>query len=193
MERLRHIFMVLPIVALLCGGCNLNRTPEPTATISSDQVLLTAQAIAQQTLEASTPTITNTAVPPTDTVPAETPTPADTATPASPIVTADYNSNVRAGPGEEYEIIDFLLIGQSANVAGRNDESEIGTWWFIRRIGEGKDGWIWAGAVTLSGSDAGVPVLERPPTSTPSPEPTDKPAPSDTPGPTAVPTDTPTT
>ena len=121
MQPFRHIYLVLPIVAALCGGCNLSRTPEPTATISSDQVLLTAQAIAQQTLEASTPTITKTSVPPTDTVPAETLTPTETPTPTSPIVTADYNSNVRAGPGEEYEIIDFLLIGQTANVAGRNE------------------------------------------------------------------------
>ncbi len=191
MGRLRAILTASLLSATLLAGCALSRGPEPTATISPDEVLLTAQAIARQTLEATTPTPTRTPIPPTDTVPAESPTPIDTATPASPIVTADYNSNVRAGPGEEYEIIDFLLIGQSANVAGRYDDSPIGTWWFIRRIGEqGRDGWIWGGAVTLGGSALGVPVLEAPPTSTPSPEPTEKPSPSDTPGPTAAPTET---
>ncbi|MCZ6529185.1 MAG: hypothetical protein O6949_02480, partial [Chloroflexi bacterium] len=58
-------------------------------------------------------------------------------------------------------------------------------WWLIRRFGEaGRDGWVWSGAVTLSGNEAGVPVLEPPPTPTPTPseEPTGPPpTPSDTP------------
>jgi uncharacterized protein YraI len=103
------------------------------------------------------------------------------------VITADYNANVRRGPGEEYEIVDFVLAGEQADVIGRYDDSPIGTWWLIQRIGEGRNGWVWAGAVTLSGNDFGVPAVEPPPTSTPSPEPTGPAAPTDTPTPTGTP------
>lgn len=153
----------------------------PTETPSADQVLQTAQAMAEATLAAETPTATR--VPPTATpdIPTQTPTPVLTATPSSPIVTADYNANVRRGPGESYEAIDIFLAGAQGNVVGRYDNSPIGTWWFIERIGEGLNGWVWSGAVTLSGSAVGVPVLALPPTSTPTPEPTSPPQPTATP------------
>lgn len=172
----------------LLSACNLpSREPE-SPTPSSDQVLQTAQAIAQTTLDAATSTPTS--VPPSETpgTPTETFTPEATSTPSVTMVTADYNANVRGGPGEEYDIIDFILAGEQADVAGRYDNTPIGTWWFIRRTGElGRDGWVWGGAVTLSGSEAGVPVLEPPPTPTPSPEPTSPPDPT-----TETPTPTPT-
>lgn len=174
-------------LAALLSACNLPGREEATATPSSDQVLQTAQAIAAATLSAVTDTPTP--LPPTDTPspPTETPTPAATATPSSPVITADYNANVRNGPGEEYEVIDFLLAGDQANAIGRYDDSPIGTWWLIERIGEGLSGWVWSGAVTLSGSDLGLPVLEPPPTSTPSPEPTGEPVPTNTPTATGTP------
>ncbi len=177
--------MVLAAAAAL-AGCNRPGAETPTETPSSDQVLLTAQAIAEATMAAVTATPTR--VPPTDTpeVPTDTPTPMLTATPSSPIITADYNANIRNGPGEIYEVIDVILAGSQGNVIGRYDNSPIGTWWYIERIGEGLNGWVWDGAVTLSGSALGVPALEAPPTSTPSPEPTSPPQPTDTP--TATPT-----
>lgn len=159
-------------------GCNLPGGETPTETPSSDQVLQTAQAIAEATLAAVTPTPTR--VPPTVTpdVPTATPTTASTATPSSPIVTANYNANIRNGPGEIYLVVDVILAGAQGNVVGRYDNSPIGTWWYIERIGEGLNGWVWDGAVSLSGSTLGVPVLEAPPTSTPSPEPTGEPQPT---------------
>jgi uncharacterized protein YgiM (DUF1202 family) len=173
--------------AALLAACNLPGQEQSTATPSSEDVLQTAQAIVAATL--SVVTDTPSPLPPTDTpgLPTETPTPPATATPESPLITADYNANVRRGPGEEYEIVDFILAGEQADVIGRYDDSAIGTWWLIQRIGEGRNGWVWAGAVTLSGSDFGVPPVEPPPTSTPTPEPTGPPVSTDTPTPTATP------
>jgi uncharacterized protein YraI len=107
-------------------------------------------------------------------------------------VQARYNANVRRGPGENYEAIDVFYEGSSAEVLGRYDHPATGVWWFIDRIGEGLNGWVWGGAVLFSGNPASVPYFEAPPTSTPSPEPTQAPpstlAPSETPAPSATPT-----
>lgn len=173
------------------SACNFSSQDAATPTPSSEQVLQTAQAIAQATLDAATPT--QTSAPPTDTPgpPTETFTPEPTGTPSIPTAVADYNANIRNGPGEEYEIIDFILAEEAGEIVGRYDDTPIGTWWLIRRFGEaGRDGWVWSGAVTLSGNEAGVPVLEPPPTptSTPSEQPTAPPAPpSETPAATATP------
>jgi len=185
---LRTASWLVPVVlaASLMAGCNFSGAPDATATISPDQVLLTAQAIAAATLQAVTPSATPSPLPPSETPILETATPAPTATPGSPILTAIYNANIRFGPGEEYPVIDFLLAGQTADVVGRNDDTPIGTWWLIERPQLGTDGWIWSGAVEVSGSTGGVPLVEKPPT----PEPTK--GPSKTPGPTSAPSATPT-
>ncbi|NOR89541.1 MAG: hypothetical protein GQ524_04735, partial [Anaerolineales bacterium] len=57
---------------------------------------------------------------------------------------------------------DFFLEGQRAFVVGRFESETNGTWWYIRRIDVGKDGWIWSGAVTLTGDVSGIPILEAP-------------------------------
>lgn len=178
----RWLFGAILLFAL--GACNLSSQEASTPTPSSEQVLVTARAIAQSTLDAASPTPT--LAPPTDTPgpPTETSTPGPTDTPSITTAVADYNANIRSGPGEEYEIIDFILAEEAGEIVGRYDDTPIGTWWLIRRFGEtGRDGWVWEGAVTLSGNEASVPVLEPPPTPTPTQEP---------PGPTPTPSETPT-
>jgi hypothetical protein len=161
---------VLALVGL--AGCRALRGEPPTPTLSSDDVLQTAEAIAEQTRQATTPTATRTPVPPSPTVPLETPTSAFTPTPSTAAVTANYNANVRTGPGEGYPVIDFLLQGEAADVVGRFDNPQTGRWWSIRRRGRGLDRWIWGGAVTFSGAEAAVPFLPAPPTPTKAPDPT---------------------
>lgn len=166
------------------SACNFSSQEADTPTPSSEQVLQTAQAIAQATIDSATSTPT--LAPPTDTPgpPTETFTPEPTGTPSIPTAVANYNANIRSGPGEEYEIIDFILAEEAGEIVGRYDDTPIGTWWFIRRFGDaGRDGWVWSGAVTLSGSEAGIPILEPPPTPTPTEEPTGPPPPSETPPP----------
>lgn len=167
-------YLSLFLVALLLVGCNFGAPAGPTEapTLSSDDVLRTAEAIAQATRNAATATSTRAPATPTATVVAETATPEPTATPSSPVLTADYNANVRSGPDEVFDAIDFLLQGDQAEVVGRYLNEENGTWYYIRRIDEGRDGWIWAGAVTFFGNENVIPELESPPTPTPGPSPT---------------------
>jgi uncharacterized protein YgiM (DUF1202 family) len=161
------------LILSLTAGCRGGASGTPT--LSSDDVLRTAQAIAQQTRSAPTDTpspIPETATP---TVPAPTLPPTGTATPIFAAVTAKYNVSVRSGPGEEYPIVDLFLQGQTAQVIGRFDDSPIGTWYLVTRIGQGINGWVWSGAADFSGDAAGVPVLAAPPTPGPGEEATPTP------------------
>lgn len=171
--------MKLPAVALLLfaavlvGGCTFGSS-RATPTLTSDQAMSTAEAIAQLTSQAITPTSSALPASPTTTPTLATSTPAPTASSTSPIATAKYTVAVRAGPGEVYEQIDIFLQGQTADVYGQYTDPAIGLWYYLHRIGAGKDGWVWSGAVDFSGNPAQVPPMDAPPTpsgpsSTPTP------------------------
>lgn len=166
--------IVLSVLAytLLAAACGRGPSPSATPTLTSQDILATAQAIAEATRLAASPTPPPPTFTPTATPILETATPTVTATPIAPTVTATYNANVRMGPGEDYPVIDFLLTGQQGNVLGRYDKSPIGSWYYIKRIGTGLNGWVYSGAVTVGGDLSKVPVWEAPPTPTPGPSPT---------------------
>ena len=155
--------VVVPVgllaLAGLAAGCS--GAGRGTPTPSAEDVIRTAEAMAEQTRQAATPTSSPTPVTPTATFKPVTPTVAVTPTPAvsGPVVTADYPVTVRVGPGETYAQVDLLLTGQMARVVGRFDDTPIGTWYLLQRIGVGKDGWVWSGAVTLVGDPALIPVV----------------------------------
>ena len=159
----RNRILILVIVAYVAlSGCGAASSGETTPTRSSEEVLETVQAYAEQTRQVTMQTVPPTPVTPSPTVPQDTPTPVLTATPSIPLVTADYNAFVREGPDESYRNIDFFLEGQTAEVVGQYMNEETGTWWYIRRIEGGKDGWVWSGAVTFAGNVGVVLHLEPP-------------------------------
>jgi hypothetical protein len=156
-KRLMPTILVALAMALVACSGGAGGTPTPSA----DDVIRTAEAMAEQTRQAATATLSPTTVTPTATSEPTTPTIAVTVTPEvlGPVVTANYPVKVRSGPGEEYEEVDLFLTGQMARVVGRFDDTSIGTWYLVQRIDVGKDGWVWAGAVTLAGDAAAVPVV----------------------------------
>jgi len=168
------------LAAFILSACTLGAGPTGTPTLTSVEVVLTAEAEALLTREAASPTPTRLLHTSTPSAPPISPTPAATATATSALATADYNANVRSGPGAFYDWIDFFLQGQTATVVGRYESEVDGTWWSIQRIGEGRDGWVWGGAVTVTGDLTAVPYLVPPSTPTPGPSAT------------VVPTETPT-
>ncbi|HSR47671.1 MAG TPA: SH3 domain-containing protein [Anaerolineales bacterium] len=153
------------LAGLVAAGCR--STPPGTPTLSSEEILATAQAIAELTRNA--PTSTPSPVPATSTPTAipVTSTPSATATLDFPAAVAKYNVSVRSGPGEEYPIVDLFLQGQTAQIIGRFDNTTIGTWWSVIRIGQGINGWVWSGATDVTGDTSRVPILEAPPTPEP--------------------------
>jgi hypothetical protein len=166
----------LTLAALALAGCTLSSGSGSTPTLTSDEVIQTAQAGAQQTRQAYTPTATRVVESPTPSAPALSATPESSATPTSALATADQTANVRTGPGTAFDWVDFLYQGQSAEIVGRYESDSEGTWWFIHRVGQGLDGWVWGGVITTSGDLSGVPFLVSPPTPTPGPSPTPVPS-----------------
>jgi hypothetical protein len=157
------------ILALLClgsTGCSLGTGTASSPTPSADDVIRTAEAMAEATRSAATATPSPSPIPPTPTASLATDTPVPSPTSTSPIVTADYNANVRSGPDESYPVIDVFLQGQTADVVATNNNLSSGpsggTWYLLHRIGGGLDGWVFSGAVTLSGDLSTVPYQDVP-------------------------------
>lgn len=153
--------MGLVLLLAACQGAGARSTP----TRTTEELLGTARARAESTRAATFQTPPPTPITPSPTAPlvTDTPEPTLTPTPDRPVVTANYNANVREGPGEEYPGVDFLLEGQRAIVIGRYENEVTGTWWAIERIEAGKDGWVWSGAVELFGDANLIPFLDAPP------------------------------
>jgi hypothetical protein len=166
----KNITKCLILAALGLGGCGVfGGGQSPTSTPSSADVLQTAQAIAQATRQASSPTPSRTPITPSATLPAETDTPAPTSTPSAPLVKANYNAYIRTGPDEAFDYVDFLLEGKTAQVLGQYQNLSNGVWWYIHPDEGGLEGWVWGGAVTFSGNAGAVPARESPPTPTKAP------------------------
>jgi hypothetical protein len=161
-------FCLISILSLMITSCSSNQGPSEIPTRSSEDVLRTAEAIAEKTRQASTNTpepIPTQAVP-SATVVEQSPTPIPSDTPTSPRVRANYNANVRSGPDVTYPSIDVFYEGNEADVVGQNIHPTMGTWWYIKRVGPGLNGWVWGGAVTFSGDASAIPYFEAPPTPT---------------------------
>jgi hypothetical protein len=96
-------------------------------------------------------------------------TPAPTST--GPTVTSVIDANVRTGDDTAYQVVGFLLNGQSANILGI---SSTGTGWYFIELADGKRGFISPQVVTTSGNVTGLtqitpPPFPVPPTATPIP------------------------
>jgi hypothetical protein len=165
-----HAGKRIATMLLLAAGLAACRGADATgvATPSPDEIFATAAAIAERTRSAVTPAPT---LPPyTDTPepPTVTPTQGPTTTPDRPILTATYNAYVRSGPDEVFPYVDFILLNQTAEIVGRYDNlnpgTSGGTWWLVRRIGGGLDGWVYSGAVSVAGNVNLIQPVDPPPT-----------------------------
>lgn len=77
-----------------------------------------------------------------------------------PRATAQVNTNVRAGPSVEYQIVGLLRAGQQATIHGVSAD---GRWWQIAFAGGPDDrGWVPAAFVTVN-QMGNVDVVEPPP------------------------------
>lgn len=114
---------------------------------------------------------------------ADTPTPVSTFTPtpvSSPStceasVTATQNANCRFGPGIVYDVVGYLLSGETALIEGRNDDS---SYWWIQNPDNSGYCWMWDGLVETDCDTSGVKVVAAPPTPTPVSDTTPPPIPA---------------
>lgn len=103
-----------------------------------------------------------------------TPLPIFTATSVVPLMSVSVPTNCRSGPGRVYGLQGALLVGEIAEVYGRDPTNR---YWYIRNPDSGAEFcWAWGEYATISGSPLLLPVLTPPPTPTPTMTPTPAPA-----------------
>ena len=172
----RFLFVGVLVSAIL--ACNL---PVAAPTAPADPGA--AQTAAAQTVAAS---VNQTLIalpsqqqPPPINPPAETatpsltpsptlsPTPSLTATLSIPLVSVSVDTNCRSGPGQVYDYLGGLYVGQTAEVYGKDPS---GNYWYIRNsAAPGGFCWLWGRYATIVGSAALLPIYTPPPTPTPMP------------------------
>ena len=82
------------------------------------------------------------------------------------IIHIQSNASCRFGPGEMYDNLTFVAVGDVVSLVARNDDSS----WFYGRAPDGILCWVGAATGALTGDPAGqLPVRESPPTPTFSP------------------------
>ncbi|MBI4730968.1 MAG: hypothetical protein HY781_02375 [Chloroflexi bacterium] len=96
--------------------------------------------------------------------PSNTPLPTFTFTPEVPMVSVSVETNCRTGPGEPYDIVGVLHVGETAEVVGR---APYGGSWIIKNPDGAGTCWLWDYYATVTGNTQGLPVADIPPTPTP--------------------------
>jgi hypothetical protein len=187
MLRSSRVFLTVVILSLAILACALPAAPleDPAAisTAAAETVIagFVQEALSQTLPPTLEPTLTFTPEPPTFT-PTETlmPSPtltvtlAFTPTPVVPQISVSVATNCRVGPGRVYRRVGAILVGETAEVYGRDPT---GRYWYIRNP-DASSGfcWAWGEYATVSGNTALLPVYTPPPTplptftSTPSPD-----------------------
>lgn len=167
------LFSILLIVSLACVTPSVVATPDQN--VISTAIAQTIDAGLTQYSPSLVPILTDTSVPTgTPEMPSVTPTitltstPVFTATPLIPLISVSVATNCRIGPGRAYERVGALLVGEFAEVAGRNPSGE---YWYIRNPDSGNGYcWLWGQYATVSGNFAALPIFTPPPTPTPMPD-----------------------
>jgi hypothetical protein len=176
---------ILLIASLACALPSGLVTPDPNALSTAVAQTLVAgltQTIPEMLSSATqefTPTITFTMEPPTLTSTAtSTLTQTPTSTLEIPMVSVSVPTNCRNGPGKVYVMVGALLVGQAAQVYGRDPTSN---YWYIRNPdSDAGFCWVWGEYATLTGPFLLLPIYTPPPTPTATltPLPTFTPTPS---------------
>ncbi|MDO8753934.1 MAG: hypothetical protein Q7J80_08580 [Anaerolineales bacterium] len=150
------IFLIITLTACNLPGVQSQQGPDLALTITAQALLLEPEAM---------PLVQNTPIPTSTSTPEFTPTITLTPTPSVPTATVSVNTNCRTGPGTQYDQIGALLIGQSAEVVGKNSASN---YWIIKTPGSIGNCWLWGQYATVSGNTANLSEYPVPATPTPS-------------------------
>lgn len=93
-----------------------------------------------------------------------TPTMTFTPTPDVPMVSVSVDTNCRVGPGQVYDRVGALMVGEEAEVIAKDT---LGIYWYIRNPDRpGEFCWLWGNYATTIGNTVSLPVFTPPPTPT---------------------------
>ena len=154
----------LLIAALACVLPGAAPVPAQDPNVVNTSIVQTIGARQTQEILNNPPTATFTITPETPTLtpePTFSPVPDFTATPSTPQITVSVDTNCRLGPGTLFERVGILLVGETAEIVGREPKGE---YWYIRNPDEGADFcWIWGEYATVSGNLLPLLYLSPPP------------------------------
>ena len=177
MLKLNPILLFASVLLIVSLACVLPGTATPDPNFINTAIAQTIAAGVTQAAPSNvptlveSPTITQTSTPelptltPTETL---TPTLVFTSTPLVPLISVSVATNCRVGPGRQYDRVGALLVGEVAEVYGRDPT---GAYWYIRNPDSGPEFcWLWGEYATLVGNTGNLPVYTPPPTPTPAPD-----------------------
>jgi hypothetical protein len=175
-SRIYFLGFMIIAASLACSFPSLvELDPDRVSTAAAQTIIasLTQGVIPQETssITPSIPTASFTPLLPTLTSTATlTFTPAFTATSTIPQISVSVATNCRVGPGIVYSRVGALLVGEIAEVYGRDPT---GKYWLIRNPDANSGScWLWGEYATLTGPFQNLPVFTPPPTPTPTFTPT---------------------
>lgn len=160
-------FVVLLIASLACElpGAPTLAPLDPNAANTS--IAQTVSARQTMSVLNNPATSTFTATPETPTLTAEptfSPVPDFTATSGTPMISVSVDTNCRVGPGAIFERVGILLVGETAEIVGREPRGE---YWYIRNPDVADNGaefcWVWGEYATITGNTLPLLYLSPPP------------------------------
>jgi hypothetical protein len=154
-----------PVVLVALSSCNLPmQLPSPTPV---DLQTTVDDTSASSPVAVGTGTPSPTATASVTSLPDFTATPSVTPPPSPPVVSVSGNTNCRSGNATVYDLVFVLMVGQTAEVVGRD---AYGQYWVIRDPSHPADTcWLWGHYATVTGDSSGLPIATPPPTPTPPP------------------------
>ena len=177
MLKSNPILFLAAVLAIVSLACVLPSTVTPDPNFINTAIAQTIAAGVTQAASSNvpiileSPTITQTFTPELPTLTSTetlTPTPVFTSTPLVPFISVSVATNCRVGPGRQYDRVGALLVGEIAEVYGRDPT---GAYWYIRNPDPGPEFcWLWGEYATLVGNVDILPVYTPPPTPTPAPD-----------------------
>jgi len=163
-------FIALLIASLACvlPGASAPAPSDPNVVNTS--IAQTISARQTQVLLNNPATATHTSTPETPTLtlePTLSATPDITATPGKPTISVSVDTNCRLGPGAIYPRVGILLVGETAEIVGREPKGE---YWYIPNPDVADNGeefcWVWGEYATISGNLLPLLYLSPPPPAT---------------------------
>ncbi len=170
-NRLLLLMGLISTSILACNFPGLVKPPGDPGLIYTAAAQTIAASVSQ-TLQPSLTVSIPTSVPLvtlTATLPATTSPVPETIVPAEAVtLSVSVNTNCRLGPGRAYDLVGGLLVGQVAQVYGKNATH---TYWYIR-LPSKPDTFCWVTGeyATVTGDVNIVPIFTPPPTPTPVPD-----------------------
>lgn len=170
-SRSLSLFIVVLLVTSLACSVSGAIAPTPDPNSINTSVAGTLIAVASRTTQQAIPIVDVASATITPESATFTPTltlmPSLTSTPGVPMISVSVATNCREGPGKVYDRTGALLVGEVAEVFGRDPT---GAYWYVRNPDVSNDFcWLWGEYASVIGQTAALPIFTPPATPTPTP------------------------